>query len=735
MTEYEMVGKVINALPEHYKNTAEDGWQQLNSPEKKLKMALVGAFSVGKSSLLNALLGDRWLYTAQEEATALPTLIQYAEEQEISLINIDNSSTEIDFERFSQVTVNAPHDAQYVMLNLPQNWLQELIIIDLPGLGSVSEQHYSHTIAQIQQADVILYVVAARGFTVSDIETLKLIQSYGKHLLVVVNRWDEVQNALSLGEKTPDLDKWLKQLKDTTGYNGPLICTHHKGLNHHLILDFIQEAKEQLYTIRTKRFIKELQPQLESLLGFNKEQQQANQILDEQQAQTLHDDLLDKKNKLIELKKDLYQQQNDSQASLKKQFADLVEVHRNKLNAELIALQTNELQWDEFIRQGSQLVRLFVAKVMQAVRELMQEIGKVELPENILDDLNLRLPELEPVDEQDMFQAMAIERLKQQLDVQKQAIEQSAAKEETIPEAELKQIEEQLFDLQRYRQGILEQHIPKLEHRICDTSGSDIGRTVGEAIDWALFFLPATALSKAGKLAKLSEGSMKTVLAIQKQAKVAKKTIEKMPPSTASNLLSLLSVATWTEKIGGLFNDPSQIILRPDPEIQAQIDAQAQKVSADIQLLNNDLQRKQDLISLHRLEGLALEQKKREIQRIEQRIVEAENELIDQQKKAQQQREQQQIKILQTYCERALRQWLTQFDSQIQGIEKYIEQYLKNYWQNIIGAQVDVRMEEMQQIEQQINQLPIDKKRVLDTLLQEEMQLQSALSQLHKGSC
>mgnify|MGYP003597912393 CR=1 FL=1 len=71
----------------------------------------------------------------------------------------------------------------------------------------------------------------------------------------------------------------------------------------------------------------------------------------------------------------------------------------------------------------------------------------------------------------------------------------------------------------------------------------------------------------------------------------------------------------------------------------------------------------------------------------------------------------------------------------VQGIEKYIEQYLKNYWQNIIGAQVDVRMEEMQQTEQQINQLPIDKKRVLDTLLREETQLQSALSQLHKGSC
>lgn len=735
MTEYEIVRNVIDALPEQYKNTVEDVWQQLNPQEKKLKMALVGAFSVGKSSLLNALLGERWLYTAQEEATALPTLIQYAEEKEISLINTDKSSIEIDFETFSHVTVNAPHDAQCVMLNLPQNWLKDLIIVDLPGLGSVSERHYSYTVAQIQQADVILYVVAPRGVTVSDIETLKLIQSYGKHLLVVVNRWDEVQNALSLGEKTPDLDKWLGQIKDQTGYNGSLICTHHKGLNHHLILDFIKQAKEQSFTIRTKRFIAELRPQLENFLGYNQEQQQANQILDEQQAQTLHENLLDKKNKLIELKKDLYQQQNDKQANLQKQFIDIVDSHRNQLQVELRALQNNEPQWDEFTNQGSQFVRLFIAKVTQAVREFMQEIGKIDLPESTLVDLNLRLPELAPVDEQDMFLAMTVEQLKQQLDLQKQAVDQSVLTKATISEAELKQLEEQLFDLQRYRQGILEQHIPKVEHRIYDTSGSEIGRTIGETIDWALFFLPATALSKAGKLAKLSEKTVKTVLTVQKSAKIAKKTVEKMPPSTASNILNLLSVATWTEKIGGLFNDPSQIILTSDPDIQAKVDAQAQKVTVDIQQLNDDLQRKHELVSLHKLEGLALEQKKKEIQRIEQRIVEAKQELIDQQKKAQQEREQQQIKILQTYCERALRQWLTQFDSQIQGIEKYIEQYLKNYWHNIIAAQVDVRIEEMQQIEQQINQLPIEKKRVLDILLREETQLQSALSQLHKGSC
>jgi hypothetical protein len=46
-------------------------------------------------------------------------------------------------------------------------------------------------------------------------------------------------------------------------------------------------------------------------------------------------------------------------------------------------------------------------------------------------------------------------------------------------------------------------------------------------IDWALFFLPAAAVNKVGKLAKLSETAIKTVHTVQKTARVAKKTVEK----------------------------------------------------------------------------------------------------------------------------------------------------------------------------------------------------------------
>ena len=142
--------------------------------------------------------------------------------------------------------------------------------------------------------------------------------------------------------------------------------------------------------------------------------------------------------------------------------------------------------------------------------------------------------------------------------------------------------------------------------------------------------------------------------------------------------------------------------------------------------------RKQDLITSHQLEQIALEQKQKEILRIEQRIVQLENELKEQQVQAQREQEQQQAKILQTYYERAVRQWLTQFDHQSQGIEQHIQQYIKGYWETVIHEQLATRIEEITNIEQQINQLPLQKEQKLRNLQDEEAQLRVVLVKLNE---
>lgn len=732
MTAHQHIQDMIDELPERHQGLVQDIWQSFNDQGQNLTLALVGAFSVGKTSLLNSLLGERWLFTAQEEATALPTLIQYAEKQDIQLIYTNQSSVELDREQFCKVTTIAPDNAKYAMLSLPQDWLKCLKIIDLPGFGSISEKHQAYTIAQIQQADAILYLLAPRGASSSDIDAIKLIRSYGKHVLVLVNRWDEVETAVSLGEKKPDLDKWSEQIKIATGYDVPLICSHSNGLNHELILDFINQAKEQVNIIRTKRLFAELRPRLENILGHNQEQQQANQLLDEQQSQTLHQLFLQKKEKIIDIKKDLYQQQEQQQHDLQRLIIDIFQRKKNNLRVVLNELKVTPEQWEIFINQGSQAIRLIQAELIQAVQQAMQKFGQINLPENTINDLNLRLPELPQIDEQDFLQSAVLYQLKQEFAKNKNEVGQTISSDKVFSDTELKQLEEQIGDLSRYRQDVLNQYIPNIEERIYDTSGSDAGRAIGEVIDWALLFLPAAAVTKVGKLAKLSETAIKTVHTVQKTARVAKKTVEKMPPSTAGQILNLLSIATWTEKLGGLLNNPSQIILKPDPEIQAQVTAQAQKINADIQNLHDDLIRKQDLITSHQLEQIALEQKQKEILRIEQRIVQLENELKEQQVQAQREQEQQQAKILQTYYERAVRQWLTQFDHQSQGIEQHIQQYIKGYWETVIHEQLATRIEEITNIEQQINQLPLQKEQKLRNLQDEEAQLRVVLVKLNE---
>ena len=732
MTAHQHIQDMIDELPERHQGLVQDIWQSFNDQGQNLTLALVGAFSVGKTSLLNSLLGERWLFTAQEEATALPTLIQYAEKQDIQLIYTNQSSVELDREQFCKVTTIAPDNAKYAMLSLPQDWLKGLKIIDLPGLGSISEKHQAYTIAQIQQADAILYLLAPRGASSSDIDAIKLIRSYGKHVLVLVNRWDEVETAVSLGEKKPDLDKWSEQIKIATGYDVPLICSHSNGLNHELILDFINQAKEQVNIIRTKRLFAELRPRIENILGHNQEQQQANQLLDEQQSQTLHQLFLQKKEKIIDIKKDLYQQQEQQQHDLQRLIIDIFQRKKNNLRVALNELKVTPEQWEIFINQGSQAIRLIQAELIQAVQQAMQKFGQINLPENTINDLNLRLPELPKIDEQDFLQSAVLYQLEQEFAKNKNEVGQTISSDKVFSDTELKQLEEQIADLSRYRQDVLNQYIPNIEERIYDTSGSDAGRAIGEVIDWALFFLPAAAVTKVGKLAKLSETAIKTVHTVQKTARVAKKTVEKMPPSTAGQILNLLSIATWTEKLGGLLNNPSQIILKPDPEIQAQVTAQAQKINADIQNLHDDLIRKQDLITSHQLEQIALEQKQKEILRIEQRIVQLENELKEQQVQAEREQEQQQAKILQTYYERAVRQWLTQFDHQSQGIEQHIQQYIKGYWETVIHEQLATRIEEITNIEQQINQLPLQKEQKLRNLQDEEAQLRVVLVKLNE---
>ena len=86
----------------------------------------------------------------------------------------------------------------------------------------------------------------------------------------------------------------------------------------------------------------------------------------------------------------------------------------------------------------------------------VQNSGKLICLENTINDLNLRLPELPKIDEQDFFlQSAVLYQLKQEFAKNKNEVGQTISSDKVFSDTELKQLEEQIADLSRYRQDVL----------------------------------------------------------------------------------------------------------------------------------------------------------------------------------------------------------------------------------------------------------------------------------------
>ena len=722
------VQALLQHLPDGLQGDTQDRLAQRVQQTDKLSVSLVGAFSVGKSSLLNMLLGDEWLHTAQEEATALPTVIEYASQPNLYLVQQDGQQQPLDRDRFTEVTTHAPIGAQYAALQLPQPWLEQLSIIDLPGLGSTSAQHYQYTLMQIQQSDAILYLLAPRGPSASDLQMLTLIRQYGKAVCLIVARWDEVEQAIARGEKTPNLSEWQQQIAQATGINQPLITAHRSGLGRESVQQFLQQSQRQLSTIRLQRFVAEIQPELQNALQLNQQAQQTCEAQTETQIQQSHEQLLQMKTALIEAKAAAYSNQQTEQQQLEQQATQQVEQQHSTLQGELQSLAVSD--WPVFLQQGEQRLAAKLAGLSQQLQQHSVQYGTLQLPEQTIRSLNLRLPELDPVDSSDFLEHAQLEQLKQRLT--QKISEASSLPASDVDVTQLNQhiqrTEDVLQQLIQDRHAILSTPIPQIEQVIEDRSGEETGRRIGDMLDTLLIFIPAktvtTVVSKIGRLAKVATTAQKVVSTTQKVANASRAL------GPVGNMLSMLSIAELGAKIGSMFDSPPEVTYHDDPVLKAQLHQQAQQVHQQVQQLRDDIRQKEDLMNQHQMTGFALQQSQREIQQLQQHAEQLQQELQQRQQQATQAQQQQQRDTLDRYRVRAIEQWLSQFDSQSRSMLHLLQQVAKQHWQLSIEQLFAARLAETEQLQAQLRALPEQKKAQLIVLQRDAQAIGQVLQQL-----
>ncbi len=157
----------VDSLPDDQMEQVRDALFHTNHP---FLMVMVGPFGSGKSSIINALLGEEIM-----EVGPIPTT------DHIVILR-----------RGADVQRSRAGDVETIFH--PSPLLENLSLVDTPGLESVFRTHDEVTRRFLHRADVVLLVmIATQVLTASNMEAFQQLKAFGKRVIVVVNQVDVLE--------------------------------------------------------------------------------------------------------------------------------------------------------------------------------------------------------------------------------------------------------------------------------------------------------------------------------------------------------------------------------------------------------------------------------------------------------------------------------------------------------------------------------------------------------------
>jgi replication fork clamp-binding protein CrfC len=167
-----------------------------------VRVLIVGEFKQGKSQLVNALVNAPVCPVDDDVATAVPTVVKYAETTKAELVRESESAdsaerTEVPATQLAQHVSEAGNPGNkalisYAEVGLPRKLLSGgLVLVDTPGVGGLGSAHGAATMSALPAADAVLLVSdAAQEYTAPELEFLDAAMKLCPNVACVLTKTD-----------------------------------------------------------------------------------------------------------------------------------------------------------------------------------------------------------------------------------------------------------------------------------------------------------------------------------------------------------------------------------------------------------------------------------------------------------------------------------------------------------------------------------------------------------------
>lgn len=177
------------------------------------RLLVLGDMKRGKSTLLNALLGENLLPSDVNPCTALLTVLKYGPDKKVTVhFNDGKSPQQVDFQAFKQRYTIDPEEAKeleqkkqqafpdvsHAVVEYPLELLSKGVeIVDSPGLND-TEARNELSLGYINNCHAILFVLrASQPCTLAERRYLEnYIKGRGLSIFFLINAWDQVRESL-----------------------------------------------------------------------------------------------------------------------------------------------------------------------------------------------------------------------------------------------------------------------------------------------------------------------------------------------------------------------------------------------------------------------------------------------------------------------------------------------------------------------------------------------------------